>query len=314
MPPGRSRRRLVRLVAAALLAWVALQLYDRRQGPTGAWLRGAGLEERFSEVGGLRLRYVRAGQGTPVLLLHGFASSIYTWRHVLPALARRHDVVALDLPGFGGSQVPAQLSPELLASAVRGLVAQLGLRQPALVGHSMGGAVAALLASEAELQASRLALFDAATFAMAAEERPRLVRLVGRPWVAALLELLPVRRLAVWAGLREVFYDDRLVTGEVLDEYAAPLRRPGSTAALVALLNSGQATAALLPDRLAAVRVPVLVVWGREDAWIPLAHAERHVLAVPGARVAVLERCGHMPQEEQPAETVRLLSEFLDAP
>lgn len=313
MAAGRPRRRLVRVLALGLLLWGALSLYDRRQGPTGGWLREAGLEERWAEVDGLRLRYVRAGQGAPVLLLHGFASSLYTWRHVLPALARNHDVVALDFPGFGGSQVPERLSPELLAGAARGLAAQLGLRQPAVVGHSMGGAVAVLLGSQADLQVSRVALLDAATFAMAPEERPRLVQLVGRPWVAALLEHLPLRRLSVWAGLREVFYDDRLVTNEVLDEYVAPLRRAGSTGALVALLNSGQATAALLPSRLATVRVPVLVIWGREDGWIPLSHAERHARAVPGARVVVLERCGHMPQEEQPGETLRLLSEFLDA-
>ncbi len=310
--PG-ARRKLALLLAAALLAFGALSLYDRQQGPTGRWLRAAGLEERFADVDGLRLRYVRSGRGSPVLLLHGFSSSIFTWRHVLPALARQHDVVALDLPGFGGSQIPARLSPEMLAGAARGLVAQLGLRQPAIVGHSMGGAVAALLGSEPELGARRVALLDAATFALAAQDRPRLVRLVSRPAAAALLERLPLRRLSVWFGLREVFHDDGLVTAEVLDEYVAPLRRPGTTAALNSLLASGEQAAAVLPARWASLRAPALVIWGREDAWIPVAHAERHARALPAARVVLLERCGHMPQEEQPQETLRLLAEFLGA-
>jgi len=309
---GRPRSaRLGLLVLAALLLWGALSLYNRQQGPTGGWLRAAGLEERWADVDGLRLRYVRAGQGPPVVLLHGFSSSIFTWRHVLKALAREHDVLALDFPGFGGSQVPEQLSPLGLAGSVRTLVTQLGLRRPALVGHSMGGAVALLLAADPELGVSRLALLDAATFAMAAEDRPGLVRLVGRPWVAALLEYLPLRRLSVYAGLREVFYDDSLVTTEVLDEYVAPLRRPGTTRALARLLASGDAEARQLPERLAAVRVPTLVVWGRDDVWIPVTHAERHARTLPGTRVVLLKRCGHMPQEEQPQETLRLLSEFL---
>ena len=307
----RHRRPIWLGLLALALAWLALFAYDRRQGPTGGWLAQAGLEPRFAEVDGLRLRYVRAGQGSPVLLLHGFSSSLYTWRDVLPGLARSHDVVALDFPGFGGSQIPADLSPERMRRAALGLARQLGLQRPAVVGHSMGGAVAAALSSDPELDPSRVAVIDAATFAMAPGHRPRMVQLMSRPLVAGLLDLLPLRRLTTLLALREVFHDDGHVTAALVDEYVAPVRRPGFTAAMLSLLSANAAVEAEIPRRWAASRVPALVVWGRDDGWIPVEHAERHRAARPAVRVALLERCGHMPQEELPGETLRLLSEFL---
>jgi pimeloyl-ACP methyl ester carboxylesterase len=305
-----KRASLVGLLVVALVL-AALAVYDRQQGPTGGWLAQAGLEPRFEQVDGLRLRYVRAGQGSPVLLLHGFSSSLFTWRELLPGLARQHDVVALDFPGFGGSQIPADLSPERLRRAARGLAQLLRLERPALVGHSMGGAVAAALSSDAALDPRRVVLIDAATFAMGPENRPPMVQLLSRPLVGSLTDLLPVRRLATLLALRQVFYDARLVTAERLDEYVAPLRRPGFSAATLSLLRANAAVEAEIPRSWAAARVPALVLWGRDDEWIPVSHAERHRAALPAARVVVLERCGHMPQEEHPAETLRLLLGFL---
>ncbi len=310
----RHRRPIWSGLLALALAWLALFAYDRRQGPTGGWLARAGLEPRFTQVDGLRLRYVRAGQGSPVLLLHGFSSSLYTWRDVLPGLARSHDVVALDFPGFGGSQIPADLSPERMRRAALGLARQLGLTRPAVVGHSMGGAVAAALSSDPELDPSRVAVIDAATFAMGPASRPRMVQLMSRPLVAGLVDLLPLRRLTTLVALREVFHDDGRVTRELVDEYVAPVRRPGFTAAMLSLLRANAAVEAEIPRRWAASRVPALVVWGRDDRWIPVEHAERHRAARPAVRVELLERCGHMPQEELPDATLRLLSEFLADP
>ena len=138
------RRILTRL--AVLLALVgalvgALAVYDRPPVAPGTWLAAAGLEARHETVDGHRLRYVRAGSGPAVVLVHGFGSSLYTWKDVIPALAASHDVVALDLPGFGQSDQPADLSFEDFPRAVLGLMDRLGIeRRPSLVGNSMGGA------------------------------------------------------------------------------------------------------------------------------------------------------------------------------
>jgi pimeloyl-ACP methyl ester carboxylesterase len=305
-----SRRAVVGLLLlgpAVLLLWP-----EAKPGPTGAWLKAAGLEPRFATVDGSRLRFVRAGTGPAAVLLHGLASSIYTWKDTLPVLAPSHDVVALDLPGFGGSDQPVPLSGAALPRAVVGLIEGLGLERPALVGHSLGGAVAALAAARLEGRARRLVLLDAAGFNLAPEDRPALVRLAGSP-AGRLLELLPLRRRALALGLRQVFFDDALVTPERVDEYLAPLARPGAVASVRSLLRD-EGLSPAFQAALASLRLPTLVVWGREDAWIPVAHADRFAAALPGSRRVVLEGCGHMPQEERPAEVARLIAGFLAEP
>lgn len=269
----------------------------------------AGLEPRFQTVDGVRLRYVRAGTGPAVVLLHGFASSIVTWRDVMPALARDHDVIALDFPGFGGSEIREGLPPSAYPGLVAGLMEGLGLPRASLVGNSLGAGVAVVVAARHPQRVDRLVLIDSVGYNLASADRPWLLRVAGRKPVARLVEALPLRRPLVTLALRQIFDDDRLVTRERIDEYVAPLLRPGAVAAAQALLASGDDLG--LPAVVAQVRAPTLVLWGRDDQWIPAEQADRFLAAIPGSRKVVIERCGHMPQEERPAEVSRLLEEFL---
>jgi pimeloyl-ACP methyl ester carboxylesterase len=135
-----------------------------------------------------------------------------------------------------------------------------------------------------------------------------MLRLIGTAPVAAALDVLPIRRGMVRTALRQVFYDPARVTPEKIEEYLAPLARPGTTEALRSLLHAQSSFG--LPGLIRDVRVPTLVVWGRNDRWIPLADADRFTAAIPGARKVVLEECGHVAQEERPAEVVHLVEEF----
>jgi pimeloyl-ACP methyl ester carboxylesterase len=267
------------------------------------------MSPQLQTVDGVRLRYVRAGAGPAVVLLHGFASSIVTWRDVVPALARGHDVVAVDLPNFGGSEVRADLPPSAYPRLVVGLMDRLGLDRASLVGNSLGGGAAVLVAAHRPERVDHLVLIDSVGYNLAARDRPWLLRAAGVRSLARLIEALPVRRAAVTLGLRQVFFDDRLVTAQRIDEYVAPLLRPGAVAAAQSLLASGDDMG--LPGAVARVRAPTLVIWGREDTWVPLEHADRFLSAIPGSRKAVIDGCGHLPQEERPAEVVRLLEDFL---
>jgi pimeloyl-ACP methyl ester carboxylesterase len=312
---GAPRRRVSPVVAVlVLLASVlaSLALLDRPPVAPGAWLASASLEARYETVDGRRLRYVRAGSGPAVVLVHGFGSSIYTWKDLIAPLAARHDVVALDLPGFGQSDQPADLSFEDFPRAVVGLMDRLSLERAALVGNSMGGASAVVVAARHPERVSSLVLIDAAGFNLADADRPGIVRLAGSS-LGALLSALPGKRLVVEAALRQVFHDDRRVTPERVSEYLAAARRPGTFAALRSLAASLEGRGALVVESLPRVEARTLVVWGAEDRWIPPAHAERFVAAIRGARRVVISGCGHVPQEEAPEEVARLLLEFLKA-
>jgi pimeloyl-ACP methyl ester carboxylesterase len=272
-------------------------------------MAAAGLTPKLETVDGVRLRYLRAGTGPAVVLLHGFASSIVTWRDTVPRLARSHDVVALDFPGFGGSEVRPGLPPSAYPRLVLGLMDRLAIPRASLVGNSLGGGVAVVVAARSPERVDRLVLIDSVGFNLAPGDRPFLLRATGWKPAARLMEALPIRRAMVTLALRQVFHDDRLVTSERVDEYVAPLLRPGAVAAAQALLASGDDMG--VPDLVTRVRVPTLVIWGREDAWVPVAQADRFLAAIPGSRKVVIDACGHLPQEERPAEISALLDEFL---
>jgi pimeloyl-ACP methyl ester carboxylesterase len=272
----------------------------------GSWMAGAEVVPQYATVDGLSLRYVRRGEGPAVVLLHGIASSMYTWKDVLPVLAAHHDVVAVDLPGFGGSAIPKEPSGERAARSVVGLMDALGIRRASLVGNSLGGAIAVAVAAQAPDRVARLVLIDPAGYNFAAGDRPFVLRLAaGVP--AVLANALPLRPL-VSLSLRQVFHDDRLVTPDRVAEYVAPLRRPGAAAYLRGLLLATDGLG--FPGVVRQVHAPTLVLWGRYDRWIPVRDAERFAADIAGSRVVLLE-AGHMPQEERPAETAALIAGFL---
>jgi len=295
-------------VAAVLLG--ALALYDHASPKPAPWLAQEGLAARYEAVDGPRLRYVRAGQGPAVVLVHGFGSSLYTWKDVIPGLAVDHDVVALDLPGFGLSDQPPDLSVDDLPRAVVGLMDRLAIARAALVGNSLGGGVCALVAARHPDRVDALVLVDAAGFNLRDADRPPMIRFLASPG-GLVLGALPGKRLAVECTLRQVFHDPALVSPERVAEYLQSARRPGTIPSMRALGASMEGRAGLVRDALAGVRAPSLVLWGRDDRWIPVADAERFHAALPGSRVVLIDDCGHVPQEEKPEVVLRVLRELL---
>ena len=301
------------LAVAVFVLWPVPFAHD-----TGSWMAAAGVEPRYETIDGLRLRYVRkgqptsqsvaAGEGPPVLLLHGISSSLYTWKDVLPALAGHHDVIAVDLPGFGDSAIPSPASGDRIARSVVGLMDRLGITRASIVGNSLGGAIAIAIAARLPDRVDRIVLIDAAGYNFAPADRPFLLRVAGAI-PAPVLEALPVRPM-VAVGLRQVFHDDSLVTPDKIAEYVAPMRRPGASAALHGLLLGTDDLH--FPGVIREVRAPTLILWGRYDTWIPPRDADRFAADIPGARVVMMET-GHMPQEERPAETAARVEEFLGA-
>jgi pimeloyl-ACP methyl ester carboxylesterase len=306
----RAGRTAVWAVAAGAALLVALALYDRAAPRPVPWMAAQGLEARYETVAGRRLRYVRTGRGPAVVLVHGFGSSLATWKDVIPGVARGHEVVALDLPGFGLSDQPADLSVEDFPRAVVGLMDRLSIERAALVGNSLGGATSALVAGSYPGRVSALVLVDAAGFNLAPGDRPALVRWTMGP-AGALLSRLPGKRLVVEAALRQVFHDPRLVTPGRVAEYLQVAARPGSFASIRSLGESLRARGAVVQDALPRVSAPTLVLWGADDRWIPVADADRFVASIPGARKVVIPDCGHVPQEEKPELVAEALREFL---
>jgi pyruvate dehydrogenase E2 component (dihydrolipoamide acetyltransferase) len=253
----------------------------------------------FAEVDGLRVRYVLRGEGdgVPVLFLHGFGGDLDNWLFNLDAVAEVAPVIALDLPGHGQStpRLPGTALSDFAAFVVR-FLDQLGVERVHVVGHSMGGAIAARMALDHPSRVASLALINSAGFG------PEINAAYTEGYVAAASrrELKPV--------IEQLFADPGLVSRQLLDDLLKYKRLDGVTELLQTLgaAQFGGGRQAEQPGReLERTGMPVLVVWGREDRIIPAGHAP------PDATVAVIEGAGHMVMMEKASEVNALLKRHI---
>jgi len=160
---SRRHKLLLGIPAVCALCYMALVAYAYLPLKAVSDPRSlAGPESRFAHVAGTMIHYVQKGSGRPLVLIHGFAGSTYTWRNLIPLLAAGHTVYALDLPGFGLSDKPLRGDYTLAAQSriVLGFLDQLGVRQATLIGHSMGGVIAALAAAQSPQRVAQLVLIE----------------------------------------------------------------------------------------------------------------------------------------------------------
>lgn len=245
----------------------------------------------------------RRGQGPPLLLLHGIGHRWQAWEPVMDQLAEAHEVIAMDLPGFGRSPLPADGRPLDMASTVArfpALLAELGVVRPHVAGNSLGGAIALELAA-AGLVASATALSPAGFYTAA--ERRRAVTILS--WLRAqtflpepvLRNMLRLRAVRTANFRALVTHPDRLDEARMLGDALAMRRgkgfRPVARAARSYRFGAG-ARLAEQPD------LPVTIAWGDRDRILPPREATRARAQLPHARHVLLPDCGHVPMSDAP--------------
>lgn len=256
--------------------------------------------ELFLDVRGTAVRLLRAGSGPAALYLHG--SSDGAWLPAHAALAETHTLLRPDLPGFGGSADDERIdSVHDLAFFCLDLLGALEIERVALVGASLGGWLAADLATIEPHRIARLVLVDAAGLRVEDSGQPD--------------EFVLDTAQVVERAFHAPEYRERAMTQAATVEEEPTL--------LETHLRNRIATAHLawnpyfhdpkLPDRLHRITAPTLIVWGREDGLVPLAHAHRWQELVPDARLEIIDDCGHLPHVEQLPRFLELVAPFLKA-
>ena len=260
------------------------------------------------------LHYEEHGSGDPVVLIHGFGASLYSWRFLAPALAQQHRVVCVDLQGFGQSPKPAdgKYSIHDHVGMVSNFIRARDLSGATLIGHSFGGGVALLLAlrlaGEATYAPKRLILIDNVAYR---QHLPLFVRVLQSRTGALVVRALPAKLLARHV-LELAYFDDDKIPEDAVAEYARPLDAQGGRNAL-ARTARGIIPADIddLTPRYRDLRIPTLILWGRQDEIVPIAIGERLHRAIEHSRFFVVERCGHIPHEECPGEAIPAVLEFM---
>ena len=251
-----------------------------------------------------------------MLLIHGYGASAFTWRYWAPQLAERAHVVLVDLKGFGSAPKPDDglYGPTVQAGLIHRLILQKELERVTLVGHSLGGAVALLAALHLlDSEAGRLDRLVVVAGAAYEQRLPPFVFLAKRRRLAIAIFRLLGPRFIIRRVLKWIVYDPSGVSDSQVEGYADPLRSADARRTLIdAALTIVPPDIDALNARFAELDVPALLLWGRHDKVVPPWVGERLAEDLPNARLEVLEQCGHMPAEELPEESWRVLEEFLD--
>jgi pimeloyl-ACP methyl ester carboxylesterase len=246
--------------------------------------------------------------------LHGFGASLETWRDVLPYLDRTYTVYLLDLKGFGLSSKPddTQYRPSDQVKIVSAFLEFIDVRHAVLVGSSLGGGVALmtyLTMPSVPARVDRLVLIDSAVYP---QPLPFYISLLRIPILKKVIPHLLSADARVRLVLARGFYDNSKVTAGRVRRHAQFLDLPGSLHALI------ETAYQIIPDdiqlflgKLKEVNIPTLIIWGEHDRIISGSKAQRLQRDIRNARLVLIPKCGHIPQEEAPEATAEAIRAFL---
>ncbi|MDX2159857.1 MAG: alpha/beta hydrolase [bacterium] len=323
------RRRLLIVLAVVIFILVGVPFIVPLPSIGSDPAQFADADGRFITVNGLETYIREAGnpQGEPILLLHGWAASTFSWQATIPALADAgYRVIAFDRPPYGLSQKTGEtlpLSPARQAAFTAALMDALDLERATLVGHSMGGSVIGYFAHEMPERVDRLVFVAGAL--RAAEAQSDQGRSVGiPPLLRSLLMLHPVdwwARLGIRAFIRPdsfeslqrtTYYDPAFLTPERAEGYARALQVENWDQALIPVVTRAFGEdPPLTQEQLRAITIPSLIVWGENDTWVPLSvGAALHDL-LPNDALITYPQVGHLPMEEAAAAFNRDVLQFL---
>lgn len=261
-------------------------------------------ENQFVTVDGQRLRYIEAGNGIPIIFQAGLAFDASSDQFIptMRLLADRYRVIALDRFGWGLSDRPATgYSFETWAAMTVGFMDALGIARAALVGHTLGGWISALVAYENPERVSHLVLANTAGLNANAPTPAQTYKVPDREGLRASLE-------RTFAGAVEI-------TNDMVDEQALRASQPGAAVAYTEILryvnDAAVRKAFWLPDRLADIQTPALVIWGADDPIIGPEHGKQAAELLPNGSLVLVANGEHIPPARKPEEFAASLREFL---
>ena len=294
----------------------AAQRADDEYGATAKpdWRRTNWREHlNWAEVEGKKVNYVDigSGEGPPIVFVHGLSGCWQNWLENLPYFAQKRRCIAMDLPGFGYSEMPREkISISGYARQVDALCEQLELGECVVVGNSMGGFVTAEMAIRYPQRVERSSLVAAAGISITnLRRRPVMTgaRIIGALGAASAAQtrVMVKRPHLRWAFTNFVFRHPTRLAPDLVYELVRGAGKPGFVPALDALTSYD------FRDRLPEIKCPTLIVWGEHDMLVPVEDAGEFERAIPESRTVILDDTGHTPMLERPTKFNELLDEFI---
>lgn len=263
----------------------------------------------------VKLAVHETGHGKPLILIHGLGASSYTWREIVPELAKDRRVIAIDLKGFGESDKPLDDRYSIFDQArlIGDYITRNKLHDATLVGHSYGGGVALAVAlnlhDNGQSNIEKLILIDSVAYR---QPLPFFFRVLRTPVIGEIgLSIIPPE-LQMERALSIAYYKSEDVSPETVNTYASALHSEGGRHALLHTIDSlDPEQADQVSRRYKELTMPTLVLWCEHDKIIPIKYGKRLAFEMPNAKIDVIEDCGHIPHEEQPKETLVAIQGFV---
>jgi pimeloyl-ACP methyl ester carboxylesterase len=257
--------------------------------------------EKTIPIFGQTIHYWDVGSGPVVVLLHGLGSSKEDWLAVVGPLSKNHRLLIPDQIGFGHSDKPlVSYSVQIFVDFLDEFLRQMKVEKASLVGESLGGWVSALYVTEIS-GTDRVSVVDKLVLADAAGLKQK------GPIPDFNTSLQSSGRL-----LKSLFYDSSWINDERIRQSFAHRLAANDGYTIQSFLNNPALASELLDDKLSQIRVPTLVVWGKQDQIVPFSSGEKYAAGIPGARLVAFDKCGHIPKAEKTAEFVSAVMAFLD--
>lgn len=274
------------------------------------------LTSNYIEVGGYKIRYKDEGQGDSVLLmLHGFALSCDIWMHNIVPLSEKYRVVALDILGFGESDIPDNsVSMEWLPEFISLFMEKLKIKSATFVGHSMGGLISIWVSQIYPHLVEKLILVGSAGFKMKIHFHfPLLVLpIVGEA-------LLKTNKEKLRWSLQKNTFHPKVITDELVDSLFLAKQKPRRREYYLKACRHAIGFYGLkyqiihqVQQEVKKLKIPVLLIWGRQDKVIEVGHAHVAQKLIPHAKLLIIEECGHFAQLEKPKEFNSAVLSFLN--
>ncbi|HET7445471.1 MAG TPA: alpha/beta fold hydrolase [Solirubrobacterales bacterium] len=268
---------------------------------------------RRVELPGADVNYVEIGEGPPIVFVHGISGCWQNWLENLPVFGAGRRAIALDLPGFGASPMPSwEIDMAAYARLLNDFCEKLGLEGATLVGNSMGGLIVVEAATAVPTRFERLVLVSAAGIINTWQPQARATATAwawkefGPHFASRSREIVSRPRLRELVFRPFLRYPNRLREDLLWEQIANGLKRAdGFGDALQALIVHDSR------EKLPAIEIPTLIVWGLSDRVVPVAAAASFHRRIPRSRLEVFERTGHVPQLERPLRFNAVLEDFL---
>ena len=264
---------------------------------------------KFIAIDGMEVHYRDEGYGQPIILIHGTGASLHTWDNWTEELKKTFRVIRLDLPAYGltGPHPENKYTIPYYSDFLNKFVDSLKVNNFILAGNSLGGSIAWYYVTENEEKVVLLSLLNSGGFFSQDKGSPLVFKLARAPVIKDILRYV-TPRFFIKNTLKEVYHDESKLTDKKIDTYRDLILREDNREAFIYRSKNKSVD---YTDRLNEIKIPTQILWGDNDAWIPVENAKLFAEKIPNVKVDIMKDTGHIPMEERPEESLKLFVDFI---